>query len=73
MTLTTSPKEVRSSCHEHNEYDEEDDEHAEDFDHEPAIRRHWLEVFEELGVGCLHIHEGVFYIRVNPVEKTRDT
>ena len=52
-------------CHKHHEDDEEDDENSEDLDHEPAIGRNRLEVFEDLAVSSLDIQMGVFNIGID--------
>lgn len=44
-----------SSSKEDNEDDEEDDEDQKDLDHEPAIRRNRLEIFQDFSVRCLYV------------------
>lgn len=50
--------------------DEEDDEDEKDLDHQPAVGGDWLEVFEDLCVGGLHIQLGVLHVGVDPVRDT---
>lgn len=51
--------------------DEEDDEDEKDLDHQPAVGGDWLEVFEDLCVGGLHVQLGVFHVSVDPVREDR--
>lgn len=46
---------ILSSSEEDNKDDKEDDEDEKDLDHQPSIGGNWLEVFEDLHVGSLHI------------------
>lgn len=56
---------------EDNEDDEEDDEDEKDFDHQPAVGGDWLEVFEDLCVGRLHVQLRVFHVCIDPERGAR--
>lgn len=62
----------RSSSEEDNEDDEEDDKDEKDLDHQPAVGRDWLEVFEDLCVGALHVQLGVLNVGVDPVREWQE-
>lgn len=61
-----------SSSEEDNEDDEEDDKDEKDLDHQPAVGRDWLEVFEDLCVGALHVQLGVLNVGVDPVREWQE-
>ena len=66
LSLTLRPRLCKPpSDDEHNEDDEENDEHAENLYHQPAIRRHRLEIFDEFGVRCFYARVGVVDVCVN--------
>lgn len=56
-----------SSSEEDNKDNEEDDKDEKDLDHQPAIGGDWLEIFQDLCVGGLHIELGVFNVSIDPV------
>lgn len=51
---------------EDHKYDEEDHQHEEYLNHEPAIGGDGLEVFEDLGVSHFHVQLSVLHIGINP-------
>lgn len=60
---------IFSSSEEDNEDDEEDDKDEKDLDHQPAVGGDWLEVFEDLCVGGLHVQLGVLNVSIDPVRE----
>lgn len=70
FVLFSSPQRlIFSSSEEDNEDDEEDDKDEKDLDHQPAVGGHWLEVFEDLCVGPLHVQLGVLNVGIDPVRE----
>lgn len=70
--LFPSPQLLRFSLgKEDNKDDEEDDEDEKDLDHQPAVGGDWLEVFEDLCVGSLHVQLGVLHVSIDPVREAQ--
>ena len=51
---------------EDNKDDEEHNEDQENLNHQPAVGRDWLEVFEDLAVCHIHVQLGVLHVSINP-------